>query len=130
MRGDRVEGVPHKSDSRVAIQRALQILAEDRAKNQRLKSRRRNLMLGIRLEDVQYKSEQRLGEGTTAIRARTLPAGNHGTNDASPSRYCRSISIVAVREETEALPNQRMHRQDTNKNHYSTYNGGHRTPYM
>ena len=53
-----------------------------------------------------------------------------GKSTSGTSGLCRSISIVADREETEALPNQRMHRQDTNKNHYSTYNGGHRTPYM
>ena len=106
--------------SREAIQRALQVLAEDRAKSRssqyptypttkttdeiggsrrskgvgdktdkrtRRPSKRRNLMLGMQMEAVQYKSEQRFGDGTTALRARTLPVGHHGIIDASSSRY-------------------------------------------
>ena len=106
--------------SREAIQRALQVLAEDRAKSRssqyptypttkttdetgvkrrskgvgdkkdkktRRPSKRRNLMLGMQMEAVQYKSEQRFGDGTTALRARTGPIGHYGIIDASSSRY-------------------------------------------
>ena len=109
--------------SREAIQRALQVLAEDQAKSRssqyptypttktttetdktgvsrrskgvgdkkdkktRRPSKRRNLMLGVQMEAVQYKAKQHFGDGTTALRARTAPVGHNGIINASSSRY-------------------------------------------